>query len=165
MGALASVPALGTESYLLGSDAVLSLGPVGNATSLMGRHMSTTFKAENQLTVHRAPGGGLYGIFVRKGNPKFSISTTIAAKDADDVYTLFNNDTAAAYTLTINSGAQAQLVISIPQVHLKTTKLGFDGEMSIWQIEADETTCYELNGVPPVSVQVVNAVPTYLTAA
>jgi hypothetical protein len=165
MGAIAPLPALPSDSYILGSDAVLTLGPVGAPASMVGRHMSTTFKAENQLTVHKAPGGGQYGIYVRKGNPKFSITTTIAAKDVDDIFTLFENDTASAYTLTANSGAAAQLVISIPQAHLKTTKVGFDGDMIIWQIEADETTCYSVAGVPAVSVSVVNAVPAYLVGA
>jgi hypothetical protein len=152
-------PALPAETYLLGSDGALSL----NGTSLIGRHMSTTFKLENQLTVHKAPGGGLYGIFVRKGDPKFSISTTIAAKDVDDVYALFSNDTVSDFELVVNSGASAQMTISIPQTHLKTTKLGFDGDMVVWQIEADDTTCYQNAGVPPVSVTVINGVATYLT--
>jgi hypothetical protein len=165
MGALANLPALAAESYILGSDAALTLGPVGAPASMLGRHMSTTLKLQNQLQVHRAPGGRLYGIFVRKQSPKFSIATTIAAKDTDDIYTLFQNDTAAAYSLTANSGAAAQLTISLPQVHLKTTKLGFDGDMEVWQIEADESTCYEVAGVPPISIGVVNSVPAYLTGA
>jgi len=127
--------------------------------------MSTTLKLDNQLAVHKAPGGGQYGIFVRKGSPKFSLTTTIAAKSVDDVYTLHENDTASAYTLTVNSGASAQLQISIPQVHLKTTKLGFDGDMEVWQLEADETTCYQVAGVAAISLQVINSVPAYLMGA
>jgi len=37
--------------------------------------------------------------------------------------------------------------------------------MVIWQIEADETTCYQAAGVAPVSVSVVNDVAAYLVAA
>jgi hypothetical protein len=165
MGAMVAVPSLADESYVLGSDAVVSLGPVAASVSMVGRHMSTTLKLDNQLTVHKAPGGGQYGIFVRKGNPKFSLTSTIAAKDVDDVYTLLKNDTATAYSLTANSGASAQLGISIPQVHLKSTKLGFDGDMEVWQLEADETTCYQVAGVPPISLQVTNAVAAYLVGA
>jgi hypothetical protein len=165
MGALGAVPALAAESYILGSDAALTLGPVGSPASMIGRHMSTTLKLENQLQVHRAPGGGLYGLFVKKQNPKFSIATTIAAKDTDDIYTLFTNDTACAYSLAVNSGATAQLTVSLPQVHLKTTKLGFDGEMTVWQLEGDESSCYQVAGAPPISVGVVNAVPAYLIGA
>jgi hypothetical protein len=165
-GALgSSLPAAPSETYLLNSDAVLAFGAVGAGTTFTGRHMNTTFKAENQLTVHRGPGGGLYGLFVRKGNPKFSISTTIAAKDTDDIYSLFLADTACVFTLNVPTASDAQLQISIPETHLKTTKLGFDGEMVIWQIEADETTCYQAAGVAPVSVSVVNDVAAYLVAA
>ena len=162
---ITAMPALPTETYLLGSDADLMFGPVGATASFIGRHMSTTFKLDNQLAVHKAPGGGLFGIFVRKGNPKFSLSTTFAAKDTDDVYTLFQNDTAADYELTVNSGAAAQMTISIPQMHLKTTKLGFDGDMVVWQVENDETTNYQAAGVPPVTVTVTNAVAAYLVGA
>jgi hypothetical protein len=165
IGALATLPALAAESCILGSDAALTLGPVGSPASMIGRHMNTTFKLQNQLQVHRAPGGGLYGLFVRKQNPKFSIATTIAAKDTDDTYTLFQNDTACAYSLTANSGATAQLTISLPQVHLKSTKLGFDGDMEVWQLEGDESTCFQVSGVPPISVGVINSVASYLTGA
>jgi hypothetical protein len=165
MGSMATLPAIPAETYLLGSDAAVTFGPVGSTASFIGRVMNATFKLDNQLTVHRAPGGGLYGIFVRKGNPKFSLSTTIAAKDTDDVFTLLQNDTASSYSLAVNSGASAQLTVTIPQAHLKTTKLGFDGEMVVWQIEADETSCYDVSGAPPITAQVINGVPTYLVTA
>jgi Phage tail tube protein len=165
LGTIAALPALAAETYVLGSDAALQFGPVGAQLSYIGRHMNTTIKLENQVTVHKAPGGGLFGIFIRKGNPKFSLTTTIAAKTPDDIFTLHQNDTACAYSLAVNSGAQAQLNVSIPQMHTKTTKLGFDGEMEIWQIEADETTCYDLAGTPPISLQVINAVAAYLVGA
>jgi hypothetical protein len=164
MGTIAEMPALPADTYILGSDAVAMLGPVGDAVAFTGRLMNATFKFENQLVVHKSPGGGLYGIFVRKGNPKFSFSATIAAKDTDDVYTLFQNDTASAFSVTANSGAAAQIAIAVPQVHLKTTKLGFDGDMVVWQIEGDETSCYDVATVPPVSVTVTNAVAAYLVA-
>jgi hypothetical protein len=162
---IATMPDLPTDTYLLGSDAALMFGPVGSTASFIGRHMSTTFKMDNQLVVHKAPGGGLYGIFVRKGNPKFSLSTTFAAKDTDDIYTLFENDTACDYALTVNSGAAAQMTISIPAMHLKTTKLGLDGDMIVWQVENDETTNYQAADVPPVTVTVTNPVASYLVAA
>jgi hypothetical protein len=156
--AMASLPALSAYNYLLGSDCTLTM----NGGSFLGRHMNTTLKLENQLTVHKAPGGGLYGIFVRKQNPKFSFSTTIAAKDTDDTYTLFENDTATDVVWAVNSGASAQLTVTIPVAHLKTTKLGFDKDMVVWQIEGDETTCYDVGGTPPISVQVVTAQAAYL---
>lgn len=162
MGAMTAVPAPSADTYLLGSDAALTFGPVGSATSFIGRHMKTTLKLENQLVVHKAPGGGLYGLFVRKGAPKFSLATTIAAKDTDDVYGIFTNDTECTFTLNVNSGASAQLNISIPKTHLKTTKIGLDGDMIVWNIEADETTCYQAAGTPPITIEVINSEAAYL---
>jgi hypothetical protein len=159
-GAIGSLPSVPTRTYLLGSDAVLALG----GDNLLGRHMSTTLKLENQNTVHKAPGGGLYGIFQRKGDPKFSISTTIAAKDTDDILTLLENDTSSDLVLTIDSASAAQLVITIPVCHFKSTKLGFDKDMTIWQLEADETSAYDVSGTPPISIQVTNSVAAYLAA-
>lgn len=164
-GAMVSVPAPDVNTYLLGSDAALTFGPTGSPASFIGRHMKTTLKLENQLEVHKAPGGGLYGLFVRKGSPKFSIATTIAAKDTDDIYGVFNSDTECAFTLDVNSGAAAQLNISIPKTHLKTTKLGLDKDMIVWNLEADETTCYQAAGTPPITFQVLNSDAAYLIAA
>jgi hypothetical protein len=161
---LDSVPDAPAETYLLNSDAALTFGPVGETASFIGRHMNTTLKLQNQCVLHRAPGGGLYGIFVRKGNPKFSLSTTFAAKDTDDIYTLFQNDTACDYELAVNSGDDSQLTVSIPAMHLKTAKLGLDGDMVVWQVENDETTNYQAAGTPPITVAVVNSLAAYLTA-
>ena len=159
-----SLPAAPSESYLLGSDAALMFGPVGDTASFVGRHMSTTLKLENQCVDHRAPGTGLYAPFIRKQNPKFSLTTTFAAKDTDDVYARYTNDTACDYELAANSGASSQMTISVPQMHMKTTKIGFDGDMTVWQVENDETTNYQAAGVPPISLSVTNNVAGYLAA-
>ena len=164
IGALTPLPALAAESYILGSDAALTFG-AGAGTVMIGRHMKTVIKAQNQLQAHRACGGGYYGLFIRKGNPKFSIATTIAAKDTDDIFTLFQNDTAAVFTLTVNSGATAILTISVPVAHLKTTKLGFDGDMEVWELEFDETSAFDVGGVSPFTVTVTNSVASYLVGA
>jgi hypothetical protein len=165
MGAMESVPALAAQSYLLGSDAALNFGPVGSTASFLGRHMKSVIKLSNECLIHRAPGGELYGIFVRKQNPTFSVSTTIAAKDTDDTYTLFRNDTASDYELAVNSGASAQLTVSVPKARFKSTKLGFDGEMIVWQLDADQSTAFCTPGVtPPISLTVTNNVAGYLAA-
>jgi len=166
MGAMAAgAPALPADPYILNSDVTPTFGAVGAAANLTGRMMSATLKFDNQLVVQRVMGGGTYGTFVRKQNPKFSLTATIAAKDVNDTYALFEADTATALTLAANSGAAAQITATYPNLHLKTTKLGFDGDMVVWQIEADESTAFWAAGVPPVSVSVVNAVAAYLVGA
>jgi hypothetical protein len=162
-GALGSLPALDQPTYLLGSDCTLTLGPVGSLASLVGRHMSSTIKLSTGVMNHTAPGAGLYGIFPRTGLRKFSFETTIAAKDTDDISTLLENDTACGGLWAINSGASAQLNISIPAFHLKANKLGFDGNMVVWQISGDETSCLWASGAPAISAQAINAIATFLS--
>jgi hypothetical protein len=162
---VAALPALTPSAYLLGSDCAFSIGPVGASALVTGRHLSTTLKISTGVVNHVAPGGGLFGIFPRRGEWKFSIQTTIAAKDTDDIFTLLENDTPSALSWNIDSGAQAQLAISMPLVHMKTTKLGLNGNMVIWSIEADETTCLYAAGTQPLGISVVNAVPLYMTAS
>jgi hypothetical protein len=162
LGALAAAPVVPVESYLLGSDADFLWGNVGAPVSILGRHMSTTFKLDHQLIPHRATGIGLNAAFIRKGDPKFSFQTTIASKNVDDVFTRMINNTQTAVRIPIISGANAQLTLDVPAVNLKTTKMGFDGDMTIWNIEYDETTCYQAAGVQPVTATILNDVPAYL---
>ncbi len=164
-GALATAPTVPDEEYLLGSDADFQWGDVGAPVSKLGRHMTTTFKVDHQLIAHRATGIGLNAAFIRKGDPKFSLQSTIAAIDTDDVFTRYINNTQTAIAIPIVSGDDAQLTINVPAANLKTTKMGFDGDMTIWNIELDETTCYQAAGVQPITVSVVNDVAAYLLTA
>ena len=98
-GALGAVPGLvAAPQYLLNSDLVFSLGPVGTLAAMTGRFMSATLKISTGVVNHTSPGGGLYGIFMRTGLRKFSFDATIAAKDTDDIRTLFVNDTLSGLT-------------------------------------------------------------------
>jgi hypothetical protein len=162
--ALTSVPALDQPTYVLGSDCALQLGPVGSPASMVGRLMSGTIKASTGVMNHTAPGAGLYGVFPRTGLRKFSFDVTIAAKDTDDISTLLEQDTQIALTFTVNSGAAAQLVISFPAVNLTANKMGFDGNMIVWQLSADENTCLYSGANPPISAQVINGIASYLTS-
>ena len=160
-GAQATPPALDQPTYMLGSDCTMQLGPVGALASMVGRHMTTTWKWSTGVINHTAPGGGLYGIFPRLGLRKFSFQSTIAAKDTDDISTLLEADTLSAASWTINSGAQAEAVITVPNFSFKANKMGFDGNMVVWQIESDETLMLSTGGYP-LQVAVTNGIATYL---
>ncbi len=165
LGTLVTPPTVPVEEYILGSDADFLWGPVGAPVSILGRHTSTTLKVDHQLIAHRATGLGLNAGFIRKGDPKFSFQSTVASKDTDDVFTRMINNTQTAVRIPINSGADAQLTIDVPAVNLKTTKMGFDGDMTIWNIEFDETTCYQEAGVQPITATIINDVAAYLLTA
>ena len=165
-GALANLPVPpATFRYLLGSDAIFSLGLAGVAlTPFDGRHQSTTIKIATGATKYSASGGGLFGIKVIRGSLSFSISTNVAVSEVDDVRTLLTNDTMAAMSFAVNSGAQATLNIGVPNFKLKANKLGFDGEMEVWNFTADQTTVLAVAGAAPINVTLANSVPSYLTA-
>ena len=157
-------PALTAYQYLLGSDCSLMLGAHGATTTLVGRHMSTTLKVSTGVVNHTAPGGGLFGIFLRTGLRKVSFQTTIAATNTEDIRTLLENDTEREITWNIASGASS-LNLDIPYVHLKTAKLGVSGNMVVWQIEGDETTIFNKTGSGVLAATVVNSAASFLAAA
>ena len=102
---VAELPALAASAYLLGSDCAFSIGPAGAPVAITGRHLSTTLKIGTGVVNHVAPGGALYGVYLRRGLWTFSVQTTIAAKETDDILTLLENDTESAW-LGISTAAR-----------------------------------------------------------
>ena len=162
-GLLAAQPVVPAETYIMGNDAHASFGAVGAAADFTGRMMSATVKFDNQGMVHEAPGGGLYGIFGRRQDPKFSLSVQIAAKELDDVLEHYLADDLVTFALPILSGPSCGLTVNVPAANLKTTKLGFDQDMPVWNLELDETVCYQNGNVPPISVTVTSSQPSFMT--
>lgn len=164
-GAIASLPALANYAYLLGSDCVFSIGPQAGAVSKLGRHMQSTIKISTGVQNHTAPGLGLYGAFPRTGLRKVSFQTTIAAQATDDIETLLENDTVQEANWTTTSGTSI-LAIDMPCVHLKSNKLGTQGNMVVWQFEGDETTIFNQGGAGIINPAVTNSQATaYLIGA
>lgn len=160
-GAMANLPAVPDETYILGNDFDLSFGDVGAAVSSLGRNLTSTITIDWQSNPHKATGVGLRSPFIRKGDPKFSLTSTIAATATDDLFIRQLNDTKTAFSGLANSGALAQFGFAIPSANLKTNKMGFQDDMTIWNIETDETTSYQAGGVAPITFTVVNDVPAY----
>ena len=165
-GALASLPALASYAYLMNSDTVFALGASGSPASMIARFISGTLKINTGVINHTAPGGGLYGLFMRWGLRKFSFEGVIAAKPTDDILTLLLNDTLCGLTITTTSGAlPSVLAVTIPNFKMKATVLATDGNMVTWKISLDETTAFAIVGgspVPALSVSVQNSVAAYL---
>ena len=126
--------------------------------------LTCSIKGDTGVVSHTAPGGGLYGHFMRTGERKFSVDLTIAAKDTDDIQTLFQNDTEIAVSLAVNSGSDAQMTFSWPFVHLKANKIGSKDQMTIWTLSWDETTTLQKSGQKAFAATVINDEPTYLVA-
>ena len=165
-GVIASLPALpASYAYLLGSDVVFSIGANGAMVPKVGRHMSSTIKISTGVTNHTAPGMGLYGAFPRTGMRKVSFQSTIAATSADDIRVIFNTNELQEVNWTGTSGTSV-LSLTIPYCNLKSNKLGSSGNMTVWQIEADETTIFNQGGSGALNAAVTNSQATaYLIGA
>lgn len=163
-GVLAAMPPLASVAYLLGSDCIFSIGAPGAAVAKTGRHLATTIKISTGAVSHQAPGLGLYGSFIRTGLRKLSFQTTIAAAATDDIVTLFENDTLQEVNWTTTSGASS-MILDMPAVKLKSTKLSASGNMVVYQIEGDETTIFNNAGAGVLNATVVNSTTAYLVGA
>ncbi|SRR5579884_406663 len=163
-GAMAALPALPVNTYLLGSDVDTQIGPVGAPVSWKGRALSGQIKLTTGTVVHRAPGGGLYGYFNRVGMQRASLSIVIAATNADDVNTLWENQTNQEVKIIINSGAAAQCTLDLPNLYFNQVQPSADAERVVYTLTSDENNI--LQGASAlVTATVVNSQASYLVAA
>jgi hypothetical protein len=163
-GAVAN-PALDMPTLLLGSDTDILLGPQGAPVSIKERIRSWEVHFQVNLIPHRAPGGGMFATMHKIDSQRATPRLRIAAKDADDIRTLFLNDTIQELQINTNSGAAAQLKIKFPGIYLSANQLGADGNEEVWQIETDENSVMKAAGVNLVEVTAINSQATYLVGA
>jgi hypothetical protein len=164
-GAYAGAPAPGTMVYLLGSDTDIKIGAVGAAASIKERVRGWTLKITTNTMPHRAPGGGLYSSFHKLQFPRVTLSLQVAAKDVDDLRTLFLADTIQEVQINTNSGASAQLNFTLKGVYLSAAKLGVDGNEEIWSLDADEKSVIKNAGNEILTAVAINSqAASYLVA-
>jgi hypothetical protein len=163
-GAVAN-PALNTPTMLLGSDSDILIGPQGAPVSIKERVRGWSVHFQVGLTPHRAPGGGMFSTMHKIDQQRATVSLRIAAKDVDDVRTLFLNDTIQELQINTNSGAAAQLKIRFPGMFLSAAQIGVDGNEEIWQVDTDENSVIKSGVLNLVEVTVINNQATYLVAA
>jgi hypothetical protein len=149
--------------YILGSDTDILIGAPAAAASIKERIRGWTVKYSQEITPHRAPGGGMFSTFHKVGKQRASLSLVIAAKDVDDVSTLFENDTLQEVQINTNSGAAAQLNQKFPGAYLTAAKLGMDGNEEIWQIESiQDAGVIKNGGANYVEYVTINSEPAFL---
>lgn len=164
--AMAALPALPVNTYLLGSDVDTQIGPPGAPVSFKGRAVSGQIKITTGTVTHRAPGGGLFGFFNRVGLQSVAqIQLVIAASSADDVQTLWENQTNQEVKIIVNSGAAAQLTLDFPNVYFNDVKPSVDKDRVVYTLSADQNNI--LQGASPIcTATVINSQATaYLVAA
>jgi hypothetical protein len=163
-GAVAN-PALNTPTMLLGSDTDILIGPQGAPVSIKERIRGWDVRIQSSLAPHRAPGGGLFSTMHKIQQQRASVSLRIAAKDVDDVRTLFLNDTLRELQINTNSGASAQLKFKFPGLYLSAAQIGADGNEEVWQVESNERSVIKSGVNNLVEVTVINGQATYLVGA
>lgn len=164
-GAMAALPALPTAQYLYGSDSVVSIGPVGNVTSLSPRVASWEATFDHQCELYRATGGGTKPFFVKLGSVLNKLKLVIMADTTSDIWTWVQNQTALEIKIAVNSG-NTSLLIDYVNVNLPKTTVGEQDKMVAYTIELDETNIKQpAGGGDAVTVTVLNTDTAYLVAA
>lgn len=165
-GAMAALPALPTNAYLMGSDVDVQIGPVGAPVSIKGRCLSGQVKISTKTVTHRAPGGGLSGFFNRVGMQEVtSIELVVAATNANDMDTLWENQTEQEVKIIVNSGAAAQLTLDFPSVFFNDSTPQVDAERVAYKLSADANNIRQAAN-PIVTATVINSQATaYLVGA
>jgi hypothetical protein len=99
------------------------------------------------------------------GPQRVSVSLQIAAKDTDDIRTLFLGDTIRELQINNVTSAAATLNFTFKGVYFSAVSLGLDGNEEIWQVDLDENSIIK-NGVNEILTTVAkNSQSTFLVAA
>lgn len=163
---LAELPALVDAQYLLGSDVVITITPLGGAaTPFSGRQKSLSIKLDRQATPFKSSGDGLTAGSVASGQGKIALSFTIAAEAADDINGWFESAETLAISIATNPALTFQFGFTFPAVHVKANKLNNTEDKVMWAVTFDETTCFQVGDAPAISAFVVNNTAAYLVPA
>jgi hypothetical protein len=155
--------------YLVGSQAIVSIGPQGAPVSMAPRVLSWEATFDHAVEEFRAPGGslvaenGLYAAFLRYGNPSVKLKLVIAANETTDVRDWKINQTPLEVKIVVASGA-ASLTIDYPHVQLPNDDLGETNKYLTYTIELDQNSILKDPAAQPVAVTVANNVATYTPA-
>ena len=164
-GAMVSPIAPTAPTILLASDTDILIGAPTAAASIKERIRQWSVKFTVGLVPNYAPGGGMFASFTKIDTQQVSLDLQIAAKDTDDVRTLFTNDTLQEVDINCNSGAAAQLMIKFPGLYLSSAQIGASGKEEVWSVSSDERSVTKQGSSEVVQVTVINSQPTYLVAA
>lgn len=160
-----ALPAAAAGVFLLGSDTDILIGAQAAAVSIKERVRGWKVKVQSGITVHRAPGGGLYASMAKIGMQRVSVSLVVAAKEVDDIRTIFLANTIRELQINTNSGAAAQLNIKFPGLYFSATQAGQDGNETVWNIESDERAVVKSGANEICDIVAINSTPTYLVGA
>jgi hypothetical protein len=160
-----ALPSLPTNVYLLGSDTDILFGAPAGAVSIKDRIRSWEVQISNGVTPHRAPGGGLFASGMNKlGAPRVRATITVAAKDVDDLRTLFIADTIRELQINTTSSAK-QLNIKLPGLYVGDFSYAPDGQEIIATLQFGEQDIVKSGASEVIELVAVNSTTTYLVGA
>lgn len=166
-----TLPALTAQSFLLGADADILFGPQGAPVSIKDRvlewSVSVSHNLEADLGYH--PGSGKFRGRLWYGTRRVSAALTLLAKEADDIFTLFLNDTVRELKMDlagdlIGPGPEKhRALVRLPAVRITALDDAFEGNHLVYRVEIGEPGVLKQSGLEVLEITVTNTEPSFLT--
>ena len=170
-GALTPLPALTGQSFFLGADTDILLGPQSAPVSLKDRvldwSVSVTQNLDADLGYH--PGSGKFRGRLWYGPRRVSAALTFFAREADDLLALFLNDTIQELRIVLSGDVigpgpeKHQAIIKLPAVRLTAFDDALEGNHIVYRVEINETGVLKQGSAEPLEITVTNTEPAFLT--
>lgn len=127
----------------------------------------------NQWDVHltldmaenRAPGGGLWGTFMKVTRRRANLSVQVDAKDVDDIRGLWRNDTPRNWRVKVNSGASQIATFDYPYAIMTAPSASLAGNEVEYPLQTSDKSVLKWQGQEIMTATLVNNTASYLTGA
>jgi hypothetical protein len=170
-GALTPIPALTAQSFFLGADTDILLGPQGAPVSFKDRvldwSLSVTQNLDSELGYH--PGSGKFRGRIWFGPRRINVGLTLFARGSDDALTLFLNDSIQELQIIltgdqIGPGPEThRAFIKLPAVRITGFDDALEGNHIVYRLEINETGVLKQTGLEPLEITVTNTESAFLT--
>ncbi len=150
--------------YLMANDTDILLGAPSSAASIKERVRSWELNFSTGLEQHRAPGGGDVSTFAKIGLQRVTGSVRVAAKDTDDLRSVFVADTLQELQINTNSHANGQMNLKFPNLYIRATPAA-DGEEQVWDLTFGEQDVMKGSALELFEGVAINTEATYLVGA
>jgi len=169
--ALSPLPALTAQSFFLGADTDILFGPQGAPVSLKDRvldwSVSVSQNLEADLGYH--PGSGKFRGRLWYGVRRVSAALTFFAREADDLVSLFLDDTLRELQIILNGDTigpgpeKHRGLIKLPAVRITALDDSLEGNHIVYRVEINESGVLKQPGAEPIEITVTNTESSLLT--
>jgi len=170
-GALTPLPALTPQSFLLGADADIQLGPQGAPVSIKERVLEWSLAISQNLHADLGyhPGSGKFRGRIWYAARRVSASLLLFAKETDDILSLFLDDTVRELKIDlpgdlIGPGPEKhRAIIRLPAVRITALDDAIEGHHIIYRVEIGEQGVLKQSGLEPLEITVTNTEASFLS--